>query len=342
MTGASASQPTRHCLDSCSQLRLDGWSTAAALTIAINGAPVATIEPDIERSDLAQAGIGHGKGFSFFLAKPLWLDDVVSLQGPDAIPHRARIDARTAGRIAELIRFCDLYRNAGLEIGPLDRPLIPRDRFRIAYADQASKADLTRRYQGHNLNLSALSDPDYVLGGGCLQDAVGAARFGYAVASHVIEHVPDMIGWLWQVWAVLENGAVLSLAIPHAAHSFDKHRRLTTLADLVEPYFSRATRPGSRHIVDAALGDALYYGKDLMDCAFEAFHLANHVRTAGLYWDTHCSVLTPGSFTDLMRCLDRCGLLGFELLDVVHPGSDEFFAHLRKAGSKTPPDLAGS
>jgi len=333
---ASAADATsfRHHLDQCTQHRLDGWTTAPSLVVAINDGPIGRITPDLPRPDLIEAGVGPGAGFSFFLPRPLWVDDEVSLHAADGSGHRQRIDAATAGRIAELTRFADPARQTGLEIGPLDRPLIPKSRFRVFYLDQAARHELVPRYTGHGVHLPALAEPDFAVGARPFLEAVGELRFDYAIASHVIEHVPDVIGWLWEVWSVLRDGAVLSLAVPHADKMFDARRRLTTLADLLDPYFGRATQPGARHIVDAALGAALYYGKDAVDAAFHAFHLANHARKAGLYCDTHCSVFTPESFGELMRCLDRCELLGFEVLAIGTRGDDEFTAHLRRRADK--------
>jgi len=328
----------RHWIDRATQHRLEGWSTAPTFIVAINDGPVARVTPDQPRPDLIAAGIGPGHGFSVFLPRPLWLDDEVSLHGPDGSVLRRRIDDAASARIRELTRHADPSRQVGLEIGPLDRPLIPRARFRVYYLDQAAKADLVPRYQAHGVHLPALVDPDFAIGGAPFVDVVGALRFDYAIASHVIEHVPDVIGWLWQVWSVLRDGAVLSLAIPHAEKIFDARRAVTTLADLTEPYFGKATRPGPRQIIDAMLGSAAYYGKDMVEAAFTSFHLANHARKTGLYCDTHCSVFTPASFAHVLRCLDKCELLGFEVLGIAHPGDDEFFAHLRKRADKMLPD----
>jgi len=306
--------------------------------VAINDAPVARVTPDLPRPDLIEAGIGPGHGFTVFLPRPLWLDDEISLHAEDGSTMRARIDPAAAARIAELTRYADPARQTGLEIGPLDRPLLPKPRFRVFYLDQASKADLTRRYQGHGVYIPAVADPDFAVGDGDFLSTVGDLRFDYAIASHVIEHVPDVIGWLWQIWSVLQDGAVLSLAVPHADKMFDAKRRLSTLADLLDPFFSRATQPGARQIVDAALGSALFHGQGVPTAAFHAFHLANHARKTALYCDTHCSVFTPESFAELLRCLDRCELLGFDLLGIAYRGNDEFTAHLARRADKLLPD----
>jgi len=327
----------RHHVDLCTQHRIEGWTTAPSLILAINDGPVARIIPDMPRPDLIAAGIGPGQGFAYVLPRPLWTDDEISLHAEDGTGTRTRLDPASAQRVADLTRHADPQHRIGLEIGPLDRPVVPKIRFRVYTLDQAPRQTLQSRYGGFGVHLPSLNEPDFVSGEGSFLQAVGHLRFDYAIASHVIEHVPDMIGWLWQVWSVLKDGAVLSLAVPHAEKMFDAQRRLTTFADLLDPYFSRALRPGARQIVDAALGRALFYGKDVIEAAHAAFHLANHARKTALYCDTHCSVFTPASFAETLRCLDRCELLGFDLLDILHRDTDEFIAHLAKRSAKTLP-----
>jgi hypothetical protein len=337
-TQTTAQPATRHWLDRCTQHYIEGWSTAPNMVIAVNDGPIARITPDRPRPDLIEAGIGPGHGFGFFLPQPLWLDDVVSLHGPDGSVFRGRLSPDVDSRIRELTRHADPGRQLGLEIGALDRPLLPKRLFRVSYLDQASRKDLEPRYQSHGVHLPSLVEPDFVTGAASIADVVGGRRFEYCIASHVIEHVPDMIGWLWQIWSVLQDRGVLSLAIPHAERTFDRERRLTTLADLAESYFARAIQPGTRQIIDALLGDALYANADYVAASFKAFHLANHARKTGLYCDMHCTVFTPASFAELLRCLDRCELLGFDVLGMHETSSDEFFVHLGKNAAKVLPD----
>ncbi len=333
---AHGGPPFLHCVDLCTQHEVRGWSTAPRLTILVNDGPVATIVPDVPRPDLPAAGIAGGHGFTCHLPRPLWLDDAVAVAGPDGSTHRAQLDPGVARRIAELTSYIDPARTRGLEIGALDRPLIPKSRFAVAYLDQAPHAELVARYAGHGVVESALVDPDYVVGEGSYLAATGGRRFGYAVASHVVEHVPDMVGWLWELWSVLEDGAVLALAVPHAERIFDSRRRLSAMAELADAYFSRLVRPSPRQIIDAMTGSALHHGTDLPEQVFKAFHLANHSRKTGLYADMHCNTFTPASFAGLLADLDRCGLLGFELLRLGATSlDDEFTVHLRRRADKT-------
>ncbi len=328
----------RHWVDSCTQHRLSGWTTAPTITVAVNDGPIARLTPSTPRPDLIEAGIGPGHGFDLFFPGPLWPDDEISIHGPDGSVLRRRMDEGVAGRIAELTRHFDPARQVGLEIGPLDRPLIPKSRFRVSYLDQAPKSDLAPRYTGHGVHIPALIDPDFACGSRDFVDVVGDLRFDYCVASHVIEHVPDMIGWLWQIHAVLKDRGVLALAIPHAEKTFDAKRNLTTFAELTEAYFGKFTQPNARQIMDDIQGSAAYHGTDALEAAFRGFHLANHARKVGLYCDTHCTVFTPHSFRDILLCLDRCELLGFQLLSMGYRGDDEFTAHLVKCATKTLPD----
>ncbi len=336
---ASASTgPFRHWTDKVSQHRIDGWTTAPWFDLAVNDSRIARITPDLPRPDLIEAGVGPGAGFTYMLPQPLWIDDAVSLHGPDGTILRTTVDAPTQARVRELTRHFNPATQPGLEIGPLDRPLIPRLRFRIRQLDQARREDLLARYTGHGVVFDAISEPDFIADGRPFAAIMQGHRFAYAVASHVIEHIPDMVGWLWQIWSVLEDGGVLALAIPHGTHTFDSRRNLSTMADLADAFFTRLTHPSARQIIDAAIGSARHSGADLAEATFEAIHLANHARKVGLYVDTHCNVFTPDSFTSLLTNLAAVELLGFDLISTAYPGGDEFFVHLRKDAAKQLPD----
>ncbi len=328
----------RHWTDKVSQHRIDGWTTAPWFDLAVNHARIARITPDLPRPDLIEAGVGPGAGFTYMLPQPLWLDDTVSLHSSDGTILRTTLDAPTQARVRELTRHFNPATQPGLEIGPLDRPLIPRLRFRVRQLDQARREDLLARYTGHRVVFDAIAEPDFIADGRPFAAIMQGHRFAYAVASHVIEHIPDMVGWLWQIWSVLEDGGVLALAIPHGTHTFDSRRNLSTMAELADAFFTRLTHPSARQIIDAALGSAKHSGADLAEASFEAVHLANHARKVGLYVDTHCNVFTPDSFASLLTDLTAVELLGFKLISTAYPGGDEFFVHLRKDAARPLPD----
>jgi len=143
----------------------------------------------------------------------------------------------------------------GLEIGPLHTPRFPRSRYEVHYVDHASTEDLRAKYASDAFmadHLDEIVEVDFVWSGGArLLDVVGdAAPFDWVFASHVIEHAPDMIGWLRDVGSVLADGGRLCLAIPDKRLCFDVNRDLTTMADLVDAHLRGLSAPGFRQIYD--------------------------------------------------------------------------------------------
>jgi SAM-dependent methyltransferase len=132
----------------------------------------------------------------------------------------------------------DPSRGIGLEIGPLDSPIVTREMGNVRYVDHASTEELKVKNRGNRfVNLDRIVDVDFVWGARTLPELVGAeGPFDYVIASHVIEHVPDLVGWLNEVRAILRPQGILSLAIPDKRYCFDHYRPPTTVADALEAY----------------------------------------------------------------------------------------------------------
>ena len=249
-------------------------------------------------------------------------------------------------RQQRLLAGLDLARDRGLEIGPLDSPIVPKQGTRVLYVDHATTEDLTKKYDG-DPNVGDIVTVDAVWGDNRLEDALrdhlqSAGPLRYAVASHVIEHVPDVVGWLQQIAHVLEPGGTLRLAIPDKRYCFDVHRTPTDVGALVAAHLEGRTRPPAAAVfdfwsrythVDAA---ALWAGEEpppigpgqdpfALGKATEAFGAAD-------YHDVHCWVFTPASFLEVVDRLAGLDLLSFALQDLVPtaPGGIELFAVLER------------
>src|SRR5450432_2417461 len=85
--------------------------------------------------------------------------------------------------------------STGLEIGALHSPLIPREEGRVRYVDYAPAETLRANFRHPDANAADIVEVDIIWGErplrDCLQEPVD-----YIVASHVIEHVPNLVGWL--------------------------------------------------------------------------------------------------------------------------------------------------
>jgi SAM-dependent methyltransferase len=252
------------------------------------------------------------------------------------------IQGRSA-RAEKILAGLDLSALAGIEIGALDRPLVHRREGQVIYVDHAATATLRQKYaEDPNVNAAKIVDVDAVWGDCSMLEAVGR-RADYVVASHVIEHVPDLIGWLAEIHDVLVSAGQLRLAVPDRRFTFDYLRQESRLSDILDAWLAGARKPLPHAILDHALSAAVaidaaeaWQGR-VTDPAprytFDAaLALARDAAENGTYHDVHCWVFTPASFHQLMRRLAEAELLGFSCTRLIRtePGDSEFFVHLRR------------
>ena len=241
----------------------------------------------------------------------------------------------------------------GLEIGPLASPRVGKNEGPIRYLDHASTDELKQKYATNPVmrtKLHTIVDVDYVIGANkTIADAVGKdAPFDYVIASHVIEHIPDPVGWMAEVASVLRPGGILSLIIPDKRYSFDINRAVTDISDLVDANLRNLRQPSYRQAYDfyarAIAGqvdaDAVWAGAadytttlpdhhDDPDAA--ALAACRRMQTSDAFVDVHCYVFTPDSFLDLFAKLARLDLVDFELASFfpTEVGALEFTVGLR-------------
>ena len=156
-----------------------------------------------------------------------------------------------AAKVALLTAGADLAQARGLEIGPRNAPLVHKSAGPVLYADYADTATVRANLHGTDIDPASVLDIDIVTGGGMLAPIM-PHRVHYAVASHVAEHVPDLLGWLADLHGVLAPGGTLGLAIPDRRFTFDRFRAESTIAEAVEAYLHTYTRPSLRQVFDSA------------------------------------------------------------------------------------------
>jgi len=248
-----------------------------------------------------------------------------------------------------LLASIDVAGSKGLELGPLTKPVVTRDRGDIRYIDHVDTDALRARYSSHQgFDLDAIVPIDYASGDGSIADAVGAdAPFGYVVASHVVEHVPDLVRWIGDLRSVLADDGVLALAVPDHRRCFDALRSPTVAADVVEAHLRGATVPSLRHVFDhyhsaVAWRGLIAWTDDVPTAELapvhserEAFDMASMVAVTGVYHDVHCWVFTPRSFCVLIASLQQLRLVPFSIESCSDTIGGEFFVTLRAATFET-------
>lgn len=239
----------------------------------------------------------------------------------------------------------------GLEIGPLAHPIVRREDGDITYVDRADAETLRRSLAGDpSFDPARVVAVDVVWDGRKLRECVGGRRFDYVIASHVAEHVPDLIGFLLEIRDVLEPGGELRLAMPDHRYSHDCLREETRLTDLLAAWVLQAKRPQVRDVLDFRLNNAssvdvfdlLHHRVDKRaitpDLPFETAVQAARwlLEDPALYLDVHVWVLRPGLFARLMEQIAAHGLLGYAcsaLIDTAPPTLD-FYAYLRPSDDR--------
>ncbi len=245
-----------------------------------------------------------------------------------------------------------------LEIGGSFAPIVPKSQgWNTRVVDHASKEELVTKYRSHaNVDVSRIEDVDVVWTGGPLHEALPSAEHGTfdaCVASHVLEHIPDPIGFFRSLERLLTPTGVVSLVIPDKRYCFDFFKPLSTSGALLAAHASRATRHSPRSLFDhlaysvTSRGEIAWGRGPVADVAL-AHPLDEAQRMFGEqlasspadpYVDCHAWHFTPGSFALALLELAALDAIDFRLEATFLPAGCEFYATLRR-GKRVPDDPA--
>jgi SAM-dependent methyltransferase len=234
-----------------------------------------------------------------------------------------------------------------LEVGPLDRPVFRKPSFNVQYVDHALADDLRAKYL-NDANVREILDVDIVWDGTrALADVANGAQFDCVVASHVIEHIPDPVGWLHNISTSLRPGGVVCLVIPDKRVIFDYNRQITQVSDLVDAYVRRATLPTCGQLYDfhtrfvPVVSSEVWSGRiDYTgqvrpgNLRMEALERCVTLHETGGFQDVHCHTFTPESFIEMFTEIHELGILPFRILELVptEVNTIEFYVRLEYIG----------
>ena len=240
-------------------------------------------------------------------------------------------------RFEKLVGGLDVSNSRGIEIGALTTPLLRPPDADIRFVDHVDSKALRDKYRNDPaVDIGSIVPVDAVWGDATLAACFPGETFDYVIASQVIEHVPDMIGWLAEVAAVLRPNGRLILAIPDKRYTFDILRRETSLSDLIDSNLHAVRRPTPGQVFDFN-ANAVELDHVTAWTAMPAIGSLRHYLTkpqalakarescSGSYVDSHCSVFTARSLLELLAGLLELQLLPFRLerFHVAPSGSNE-------------------
>lgn len=243
----------------------------------------------------------------------------------------------------------------GVEIGPFFNPIAPKAKgwqtTVIDYTDQNGLLDVARNHTAQVIRdmASNIEFVDVVWKGEPIDEACLKIRqegFHYLIASHVIEHTPDFIGFLRQVSNLANDNFILSLAVPDCRRTFDFFKPLSTTADALLAYRQKRA-VHSPETMFIAYAYALWVNgvgawlpgqtgelslPDTLDEAHAKYtdYLASHETGTQTYVDSHCWYWTPSSFELMILELNHLGYIDFTIETLESQPSSEFLVRLKK------------
>lgn len=225
----------------------------------------------------------------------------------------------------------------GLEISPLYSPITDKNIHNVEYTDYTSAEESRRKHADYPhdeiMDLNFIWDQDLPLHG-C---AGGKGKYHWAIASHVLEHVPNPIGWMNEILDVICDGGYLSLALPDPSVTNDLLRETTKFHHALDAWMNQYTIPSTFQLYDFVRNTtsqgvtAVASPRERHYPPQEALSFCMHSWKTGEYIDAHCNVFTPLSFEDMINEANMHGIMNVEI-DDIGSGNREFYVRLRKLG----------
>ena len=235
----------------------------------------------------------------------------------------------------------------GLEIGPSHNPVAPKKQgFNVHILDHLSADDLRKKYEGHEkygVKLENIEEVDFVWSGQRYCELVGHIDYyDWIIASHVIEHVPDFIGYLRQCEELLSSEGCLSLVIPDKRYCFDYFSPRSSTGEILDAFYQKRVKPSPGQIFNqianaVKCGEQIAWSKDSGDGKKSLLHNMEQARslleeaiTGTSYIDAHCWRFTPASFRLLISDLNQLGLISMSIKHEFDTEGCEFYVTLEK------------
>lgn len=234
----------------------------------------------------------------------------------------------------------------GIEIGPSYNPVAPKSEgYRVHVIDHMDREHLVAKYAGDPaVDVGRIEDVDFVWSGRSFVELTGTPKdYDWIVASHVIEHSPDLVGFLNDCDSILKDDGVLALAVPDKRRCFDYYRPISGLGGVIDSHIRHDTVHSAGSLAEQVLYEArsdgasswgLYRGgvRELANTTERATKAMGQVPETGEYADCHAWCFTPHSFRLLISDLHSMGLIALREVDFYATDGNEFLISLSRSG----------
>lgn len=218
-----------------------------------------------------------------------------------------------------------------LELGPLNRPIADKHTYPNAfYCDIRSTEEVKALYSGNDylaatgimVNTEEIVPIDYVVKDGYSKSLSHVEKFDYVIASHVMEHVDDLIFVLQDIAKLLKPGGIFYIVYPDKRYCFDHFRTSASFRDAYH-VFRQGAKNNAPMVLDFYFSvvpenDAsLFWGKDGLLNELPRAPFANAVAhyeralVGERMEDVHYWPFTDMDFLKFLYDCTRAGLLPF-------------------------------
>ena len=253
-----------------------------------------------------------------------------------------------------LVRGLDHATMKGVEIGPFYSPIAPKsagwDIIIVDYIDADELRQIARTHTSEAIRncQHLIEDVDVVwrdqpLDIACL--ALNPGGYDFLIASHVVENIPDLIGFLQKASRILKPAGIVSLALPDMRYCFDFFKTLTLTNHVLDAFYEKRLRHAPSTIFQAFAYQAWVDGSgawlrnangpiSLIGSLQQAFDLYKQERENGshssaAHIDAHAWSFTPSSFALIILELSVLGLVDFHIESIENGEGAEFYVQLR-------------
>ncbi len=166
-------------------------------------------------------------------------------------------------------------------------------------------------------------------------------HYDWIIASHVIEHTPDFVGFLRECQTMLKPGGRLSLVVPDRRYCFDICRPASTPGEILQAHFERRTAHTLGTVWDhfslaMKRNEAVSWARQtqgpdtLIYPDIEEAKRKMAAARAGEYVDVHNWRFTPTSFYLALHDLWTLDLIQLDLCSYFEHEGCEFFVQMEK------------
>lgn len=341
-------------LDGVTRRKVRGWAKSddgnpAELLASINGVASIRFRASLSRPDLVDFD-RKDLGFDVEVDRLLNPGDVVSVtnnKGEHLTGSPRTITSLDGSKEEKALWFVSRDMKV-LEIGPCYNPVAPRSQGWNSFSlDHATQKELQDKYRGAQA-IERIEPVDYIWKSGTIETAIPEAEHGsfdVLIASHVLEHIPDPIGFFRTASVLLKPEGLVSLILPDKRLMFDFFKSVTTTSDYLLAHHLGRTRHSKKTAFDniacnvaekgdvawftREVGNFSFFGENTLVLASQAFESIIEDES-GPYVDFHATIYTPSSFALIVFELSQLGILPFVVAQTFPTVNCEFYVTLRK------------